>query len=946
MPLGSALVLDNYQEIEGSHAFHKLVVQAVEELPRGVCIIVISRRDPPDCYARLAANGSLCLVDWNDLRLTLTETHELVAARIGAEEGISKRLHTYSDGWMAGLILAIEHATRSGSGDSEGATQEAVFDYFASQTLAREPEELGRFLTITALLPQISVPIAASLTGNAAAGDVLDDLFRRHLFTHRSSGSSRTYTYHQLFRDFLLRRLHSSAPSGALSGLKARAARLLAEAGDGQAALRLFCEIGEWSEAVRCMINEAPDLLAQGRWQTFEDRLALLPPPYLHDNAWLCYWRGMARLTIDPSGALEILDRAYSSFTQDADVLGSVLAASAAAQGIYLEAANFRKLSRWLPVLENAYLNGQVPSSAAMELQIVSALMISIVFASPGHRLMRECARRTMELMREPIDANQRLTAASATILYALYTGDLLFGRQLEALVDPIVDAAEATALNVAVWYCYLGWLGIADHMSARAADAFSKAEEIAEREDFPFVLTSSYSGRSAVMRVGEETGLWLTRAEAAMSQGRPYDIAHYIGNLLYRAADRGDWVTAVEHGQRTIDYLEEMGSIYQRLIWEVPMAWALAELGRLEEASSHLNVSRRLMSETGAVCYEAFVTLAEANLARLRGESNEYSRLLAKGFGRAARDFASGRYIFWLPTVGAPRLCADALELGIEPSFVTRYIREYPLAPPSQACEHWPWKVRIYTLGHFAVLLDGKELKFPHKVPRKPLALLKAIVAFGGVRVPLQRLLDAIWPEEDGDAAQRSFEVALHRLRRILACPEALDVTQREVSLDPTRVWTDVDALDRTLKALESDHGLHSTGAVAARVLAEYGGLFLPADDDASWAVSRRERTSARVLRVVALMGARLEAAQDWDGAIGWYEKGIEIDDVAESLYQGLIRCHSQSGRSAEALAAFQRLRRTLSIKLRVSPTAATEALVHRLPSSDSNAPHSVSNR
>lgn len=946
MPPGSALVLDNYQEIGAAHVFHKLIAQAVEEVPHGVMIIVISRRDPPDCYARLAAHGSVRLIDWNALRLTFEETRCIVAARIPADEGISQRLHAYSDGWMAGLILAIEHASRDARTDSEAATQEAVFDYFASQILVREADDTRRFLAVTALLPEISVPIAEMLTGNAAAGELLDDFYRRHLFTYRSAGQSRTYTYHQLFRDFLLRRLHSMLPAGEVAALKTRAGRLLAAAGDRQAALRLLCEGEEWSDAAQCMIEEAPSLLAQGRWQTFEDWLALLPPHHLRKSGWLCYWHGMARLTIAPSQALEVLEQAYAIFVEEADEWGRLLAASAAAQGIYLEAANFRKLSRWLPVLEEGYLDGRPPDSAAMELQIVSALMISIVFAKPGHRLMGECARRTMALMREPIDANQRLTAASATILYALYTGDLRFGRQLEALVDPIVEAPEATALNVAVWYCYLGWLSIADHMPERAAAAFAHAEKIAEREDFPFVLTSSYSGRSAVMRVGPETDYWLARAESAMSQGRPYDVAHYIGNLLYRAADRGDWAAAVEHGQRTIDYLESMGSIYQRLIWEVPMAWALGELGRMDEAARHLDVSKRLMSETGAVCYRAFVTLAEANLARLRSDFERYHQLLAEGFGSAARDFAPGRYIFWLPTVGAPRLCADALERGIEPSFVASYIREYPLAPPPHAPACWPWKVRIHTLGRFAITLDGKELTFSHKVPRKPLALLKAIVALGGQRVPLQKLLDAVWPEEDGDTAQRSFEVALHRLRKILECGEAVTISDREVSLYPTLVWTDVDALDKTLAALESDGYVQGNSAAASRALAQYGGPFLPADDDASWAVSRRERTRARVLRLVAMMAAGRESAQDWEGALGWYEKGVEVDDLAESLHQGLIRCHIELARSAEALAAFQRLRRLLWIKLRVPPSAATEALVHPLRPPGPGTDHSVSDR
>src|SRR3954470_19738082 len=135
------------------------------------------------------------------------------------------------------------------------------------------------------------------------------------------------------------------------------------------------------------------------------------------------------------------------------------------------------------------------------ELQAYSGMLIAIVFGHPGHKLSSQCAGKIMRLMVEPIDANQRVTAAGALILYALYTGELKMGRLLEQRVQPILSASELTPLNAAYWYCWLGWLAVADHMIERGHEAFARAEEIAEREKFPDVLTSTYSGRSALLR-------------------------------------------------------------------------------------------------------------------------------------------------------------------------------------------------------------------------------------------------------------------------------------------------------------------------------------------------------------------------------------------------------------------------------------------------------------
>lgn len=77
---------------------------------------------------------------------------------------------------------------------------------------------------------------------------------------------------------------------------------------------------------------------------------------------------------------------------------------------------------------------------------------------------------------------------------------------------------------------------------------------------------------------------------------------------------------------------------------------------------------------------------------------------------------------------------------------------------------------VRVHTLGRFAVEVDGAPLRFGVKGPRKPLALLKALIARGGRGVRAEPLVEALWPDADGDHAQRSFRVALHRLLALLA--------------------------------------------------------------------------------------------------------------------------------------------------------------------------------
>ena len=76
---------------------------------------------------------------------------------------------------------------------------------------------------------------------------------------------------------------------------------------------------------------------------------------------------------------------------------------------------------------------------------------------------------------------------------------------------------------------------------------------------------------------------------------------------------------------------------------------------------------------------------------------------------------------------------------------------------------------IAIFTLGRFEVLLNGAPLRFVFKVPRKPLALLKALLAGGRQGVNQNALCDSIWPDLEPWAAARALHITAFRLRGLL---------------------------------------------------------------------------------------------------------------------------------------------------------------------------------
>lgn len=110
--------------------------------------------------------------------------------------------------------------------------------------------------------------------------------------------------------------------------------------------------------------------------------------------------------------------------------------------------------------------------------------------------------------------------------------------------------------------------------------------------------------------------------------------------------------------------------------------------------------------------------------------------------------------------------------------------------------------------------------------------------------------------------------------------------------------------------------------------MIALYKGLFLPSDTDAAWTVSRREMLKNRMLGAIATAGRHEEKAGRWEGAAGYYLRGLEVDALAESFYQRLLVCYGKLGRLADAAQVYNRCCMQLQRRLGVKPSAETKSL------------------
>ena len=297
----------------------------------------------------------------------------------------------------------------------------------------------------------------------------------------------------------------------------------------------------------------------------------------------------------------------------------------------------------------------------------------------------------------------------------------------------------------------------------------------------------------------------------------------------------------------------------------------------------------------------------------------------------------------YWSPSVMA-RLCVEAFEAGIEVDYVKNLVRKRNLVPesPPLECENWPWPVKIYTLGRFSLVENDKPLQFSGKVRKKPLDMLKAVIALGGREVSEQQLVDALWPDAEGDAARMLFKTTLYRMRQLTGTIKAIAVHEGRVTLDNRLCWVDVWAFERMLGEADRMWPQGRTPSamdpirsktkeavrLTERALSLYQGPFLEADCNEPWTDSQREYLRIRYARAVSRLGNHWEQKRKFEQASDCYQAALRVDDLTEEFYQRLMLCYKKLGRKAEAVKTYTRCCSLLKANFGMDPSPETTAI------------------
>jgi LuxR family transcriptional regulator, maltose regulon positive regulatory protein len=303
------LVIDDLHELRSAEALAQLEL-LVMRAPLGLRFVLATRHDPQLRLHQLRLEGELTEIRAADLRFSVAEARELLAAAgVALPEPALAMLHQRAEGWAAGLRLAA--LSLVGREDPEqfaaefSGSERTVAEYLLAEVLERQQAPVRRLLLRTSVLERVSGPLADVLTGGSGGEQVLQQLEQANAFVVSLDAGRSWFRYHHLFTDLLQLELRRAEP-GEVTALHEAAAGWFAGHGLPAEAIGHAQAAGNWALAARLLADHWPGLQLDGQAETVHVILAGFPAEFTAGDAELATVAAADELA---QGSLEAAER-------------------------------------------------------------------------------------------------------------------------------------------------------------------------------------------------------------------------------------------------------------------------------------------------------------------------------------------------------------------------------------------------------------------------------------------------------------------------------------------------------------------------------------------------------------------------------------------------------------------------------------------------------------
>lgn len=950
------LVLDDYHHLGAETAVHAVVDRLLAYLPDVMHVIIISRDVPPLSLARLRSQASLAIIDRNELLFTDEETQQLFREVFDLEltpaQLIEYRERTH--GWITALQLVRQVAQRQAlahSGESPTdlveilrQSERDIFDYFAEEVFADEPEDIQRLLVNISLLDRLDLETCGRLYPARSCSSVLPSLVRRNVFiTVASDERGEEFRLHPLFQGFLRRRLRSDIGQAGVAAEHSRIADYFLQHETWERAVHHLLAAEDFDRAAHVIADKGSAWIASGALSSLVSHAEALPQSSLEKYPRsLAHRAEVARLRGKYDAAQMLFSRAVTLLRERNDREGE-------AEALHSLATIARRRGECGTAF--TYLDRAAELTDAHSIVRIKCgntrglcLMATGELAAAEHEF-----RAALQFAEEQGNEHYMRLIAHNLGLPAAIRGDfgeaLRWSRRMLREADnlPPVPQEATGHLNVARFNFYRGELAECEQHLDRALEICQLFNLIALRAEIFETYGNLYRERSDIARAAEfyeravraydEAGVDLARTELLEEQA-----------LLFLQA--GNVAAARAQLDRLVSAREGAGDELRYHTAALARGRVIYAQGDMDAARADLEAARAYFHSHKLYYFESQACLALAYCELAASRDAEMLEHLRRTLDLVARyDYENWlqRELLRNPVLLAHADAAELLPADVREQTLSAPSPQVPATQPAEVS--LPSKpvtdLTISMFGPIEIFRDPvRPLSADAWTTKRARDILCFIASRRHRRASKDTIIDTFWGEADFEAVEKNFHPTVSHIRKALNSNQPLKqkfllYRDGDYLLSPEFSYCiDTEEFDRLVAEADSARRAREfERCIEAyeQAIALYRGEFMQGSYD-EWVEEQRSYYREQHLRMLESLAAVAQKMQEWQRSLYLAQQILHEDPFREDIHCMIMRAHAATGNRVAVKEQYENLVRLLRKELGVDPAADTKKVYQEL--------------
>jgi two-component SAPR family response regulator len=241
---------------------------------------------------------------------------------------------------------------------------------------------------------------------------------------------------------------------------------------------------------------------------------------------------------------------------------------------------------------------------------------------------------------------------------------------------------------------------------------------------------------------------------------------------------------------------------------------------------------------------------------------------------------------------------------------------------------------IQVTTLGSFQIERAGQLLGKAEGLSGKTRDLLAYFVIHRHQAIPLERVVESLWPSHPPAQGQAVFHTTLYRLRRALQQPgknlKYIQPDMGDYRLDGNLFKIDIDEFETTLKRAAKSSGSKSIELYQQAVDLYAGDLLANLYED--WCEEERQRLQNLYFTSLKLLAEKYAAQDEYLLAIKTCQRILALDPLQEEIYCQIFTYAAKTGDRKTMIKHYDQLVDVLEQELEEEPMPDTQLLFQQL--------------